>query len=179
LRDILDRHGTNGPATFHRNTTKEPIDGIWITLGLHISEGGYFGFDKVFPNTDHRCLWIDISFSQAFRHNMPSLIWPMARRLTTRDPRIVHNFVNQYKSLIVRHDLHTRANVLEANLKYPLPGVLQREYEAIDKLRMAAVAHAEHKCRKLWMGQVAFSPIISTARLHIKVCHCLRRRQKA
>jgi hypothetical protein len=50
---ILERHGTKGPSTYRRNNSKEPIDGIWITPGLNILEGGYFGLVTVFPNTDH------------------------------------------------------------------------------------------------------------------------------
>jgi hypothetical protein len=31
---ILQKHGTNGPSTFRRNTTRTPIDGIWATQGI-------------------------------------------------------------------------------------------------------------------------------------------------
>lgn len=68
---ILDRHGTSGPATHKRNSTSTPTDGIWASPGLQIDNGGYFGYDEVFHNTDHHCLWIDISFLCAFGHNMP------------------------------------------------------------------------------------------------------------
>jgi hypothetical protein len=55
---------------------------------------------------------------------------------------------------------------------------LQKEYKAIDNLRMAAVTHAEHKCRKLRMGQVFFSPILATARLLIKIWSLLEKKAK-
>ena len=49
---ILDRHGSQGPATHKRNSTSSPIDGIWISPGFDISKGGYLEYDQVFPS-DH------------------------------------------------------------------------------------------------------------------------------
>ena len=94
---IMKRHGLNGPSTFRRNTTNNPIDGIWTSPNIDISTGGYFAYDSVFLNTDHRCLWIDITFVTAFGHNMPIIHKPKARRLHCKDPRIVNNFVRLYK----------------------------------------------------------------------------------
>lgn len=53
---ILEKHGVNGPATHERNSTSTPINSIWKTPGILIDHGGYFGYDEVFPNTDHRCI---------------------------------------------------------------------------------------------------------------------------
>jgi hypothetical protein len=63
---ILERHGTKGLATHKRNSTKCPIDGIWATPGIKIVGGGYFQYDEVFTNTDHRCLWVDLTYEMAF-----------------------------------------------------------------------------------------------------------------
>ena len=67
---IIKTHGPNGPATFRRNNTKTPIDGIWISPSIEVQACGYFDYDSVFANTDHRCLWADVSFVNAFGHNM-------------------------------------------------------------------------------------------------------------
>jgi len=88
---IMEPHGYHGPETFRRNNARNPIDGIWTTPGISISRGGYFQHDEVFLNTDHRCLWVDISYEQAFSHNMPTLFKPKARKLHCRDPRLVNN----------------------------------------------------------------------------------------
>ncbi len=53
---ILEKHGVNGPVTHERNSTSTPINSIWKTPGILIDHGGYFGYDEVFPNTDHRCI---------------------------------------------------------------------------------------------------------------------------
>ncbi len=68
---ILQRHGSHGPATHKRNSTSTPIDGIWITPGITIERGGYFPYDEVVMNTDHRCLWIDVPFSSVFGNDLP------------------------------------------------------------------------------------------------------------
>jgi hypothetical protein len=66
---ILDKHGLQGPATHKRNATSSPIDDIWISPGLEISQGGYFAYDQVIPS-DHRCIWINISFMVAWIGNL-------------------------------------------------------------------------------------------------------------
>jgi hypothetical protein len=107
-------------------------------------------------------------FTQAFGHNMPAIIRPKARRLQSKDPRTVKNFVDCYRKLILDNGILDHVKKLVDQIRYPLPLYLQKEYEELDKFRIAAVATAERKCRKLRMGQVAFSPAISQARLLIK-----------
>ncbi len=75
---ILAKHGTEGPSTFRRNNTNNPIDGIWASPNIEIKAGGYFVYDSVFMNTDHRCLWVDITYVAAFGHKMPVIIKPSA-----------------------------------------------------------------------------------------------------
>jgi hypothetical protein len=69
---VLSRHGIAGPETFHRNKTRTPIDGIWVSQSLVIECSGYLDYDSVILGVDHCCLWIDLSFTAAFGHNMPS-----------------------------------------------------------------------------------------------------------
>jgi hypothetical protein len=66
---ILQRHGKNAPSTYRRNSKNVPIDGIWTSPGITIKAGGYLAFDEVITGTDHRTLWIDISFKTAFGHD--------------------------------------------------------------------------------------------------------------
>jgi hypothetical protein len=73
---ILSKYGTNGPSMIRGNTSRTPIDGIWVSSELQILQGGYLPFDGLINNTDHRCLWIDISYHQAFGHNMPPIVKP-------------------------------------------------------------------------------------------------------
>lgn len=50
---IMARCGMNGPFTFRRNNTKNPIDGIWTSPSISIQAGGYFAYDTLIINSDH------------------------------------------------------------------------------------------------------------------------------
>jgi Reverse transcriptase (RNA-dependent DNA polymerase) len=175
---ILDKHGHNAPSTFRRNNTDTPIDGIWASPGIKIAKGGYFPYDSAFLGTDHRCLWLDISFTVAFGHNMPAIIKPVTRRLHCKDPRIVTNFTKRYETLAKRYKLRERVEALDSIATYPLALEHQYEYETLDKLRCEITASAEKRCRKLRMGQVAFSPQLQKACRCIKAWSLLQKKQK-
>jgi hypothetical protein len=51
-----------------------------------------------------------------------------------------------------------KVSSLLAQASYPLSPDLQQAYKDLDTLRCKITTEAERKCRKLWMGQVAFSP---------------------
>jgi len=175
---IMDRHGKSGPSTFCRNRSTPPVDGIWIPPGLQISPGGYFPYDIPISNMEHRCAWINILFTQAFGHNMPAIIRPKARRFQPKDPWIVKNFVTCYRKMLLDNGILDRVKKLEDQIRYPLPLSFQKEYEELDKFRITAVATAEQKCRKLWMGQIAFSPAIGQTRFLIQAWSLLDKQSK-
>ena len=116
-----------------------PIDGIWATPGIVIQEGGYFDYDSVFINTDHRCIWIDISFATAFGHNMPHISRPAARRLHCNDPRLVKNYVSKYEKFIFQNNLLQLSNDLISNANHPPSPQLKEDFEYIDTLRCKGV----------------------------------------
>jgi hypothetical protein len=62
------------------------------TPGIVIDSGGYFAYDEVFQNTDHKCIWIDVSSITAFGHNMAPL-HKNQPRLHCKDPRLVDNYI--------------------------------------------------------------------------------------
>jgi hypothetical protein len=157
---ILRKHGLSGTSTFKRNMTNTSIDGIWATPGIQIQAGGYFDYDAVFQGTDHRCIWVDITYVNAFGHNIPAIIKPISRRLKCKDPRTVDNFIRNLKQFHTKHNLLSRARKLASDTVYPCPSHVQDEYECLDDLRCTGVRLAERNCRKLRMGQVSFSPEI-------------------
>jgi hypothetical protein len=146
MREILlSRHGTHGPSTYRRNESRTPIDGIWVSPGLDIKAGGYLDYDQFLLNADHRCLWVDISFIQAFSHNMPAIAKPKMCRLNCRNPNIVKNYVNGYEKLASRNRLSEKVLALLSKASYPLSHTLQLEYERTDYIRCQITAAAEKK----------------------------------
>jgi len=164
---ILDRHGMQGPATHKRNSTSTPIDGIWVSSGLDILKGGYFAYDEVVPS-DHRCLWIDVSFVTAFGHNMPPLCKRQPRRINCKDPHLVQNYINLYHKFAKPIDLFKRVQEFEKRAPYMSRSEVIQEYEALDLIRCEATQYAERRCRKLKTGQVAFSPELNESRQRIR-----------
>jgi hypothetical protein len=53
---IMESHGDEGPRTYNRGY--KPIDGIFMTQGLYIVQGGYMPFGMG-TGSNHRCLWLD------------------------------------------------------------------------------------------------------------------------
>jgi len=171
---LLECHGTPA-ATVNSNKQNVPIDRIWCSGGISIKAGGYLPFDAVIPRTNHRTLWIDVSFQNAFGHNMPMLVCPSMRKLQCKDARCIQNFISSYKKFIDKHNLLERAKVLENTITFPASETQIDEYEKLDELRCHAVSLAEGKCRKLKAGQVAFSPTIQLFMRQIRAYNLLSR----
>ena len=70
----------------HDKKKKQAIEGIWVSHGITISQGGYppyhFG-----PKSYHRLMWIKIPHLVAFGGGNPPLGSPAARRLILHHPR--------------------------------------------------------------------------------------------
>ncbi len=159
---IMNKHGCITPSTYRHNNSNAPTDGIWVTPGVEVQVCGYSDFDEVFPGTDHRTLWMDLTFTVAFRHNMPPIIKPLARRLQCSNPCSVDNYNRYYEGYLREHNLLTCASMLESISTYPIT-LEAKEYELLDSFHCKGVARAEWQCQKLHMGQVSFSPALQQA----------------
>jgi hypothetical protein len=176
---ILLHHGMQRPETYKRNKNNSPIDGIWASKEIRITRGGYFDYGQLIPSADHRCVWMDISFQEAFGHNMPPVPRPKTRRLHCRDPRIVLNYTREYEKLATKHILLLWVKKLDQFISYPPTPAMKWEYEAIDSIRIDITKYAERKCIKLRMGQVAFSPELQHASRTIRAVTLLLRKKRA
>lgn len=128
---ILTKHGMSGPSTSGEILLILLLM-VFGSPGLQVQACGYTGYDTIFPNMDHRCLWVDLLCKQAFGHKMPAIVRPPARRLQTKDPRSVKNFIFHYKNLMQDNDIPKKVQLLEDHLQYPLPRHLQQEYKTLD-----------------------------------------------
>ena len=159
---------TQLPNTY--NGGSKPIDTCYGTPGLAIRQIGYANFDEGI-SSDHRCLWLDLDFNATFGNRYP-LQLPRARRLQLANPAVVKKYLNSWKAFIKQHHLSQRAFDLEHScLKAgTMTPTQQAEYEAIDKLRMEGIRHAESRCRKLCMGSVPWTPQLSHTMKAIRWC---------
>jgi hypothetical protein len=85
LRNGIIKDNITSPSTYHKGSY--PIDGIFVSPTITVRQSGYHPFGT-FPS-DHRSLWIDISYNNAFGYQMTNITIPSAQRLKTGDPRIV------------------------------------------------------------------------------------------
>jgi hypothetical protein len=98
LREAISgKHGHQ--ATVCSNLSNAPIDGIWCSNQLQIKASGYLPFHDLLPNTNHRVLYIDMTYEMAFGTNLPRILRPTMRRLKCGEPRCVENFIASYYSM--------------------------------------------------------------------------------
>ena len=170
---LLEKYGP-APNTFEFGS--KPIDGIFMSSTLKIQQGGYLPFgDGV--DSDHRSLWVDIPYSDAFGHNtsIPRLL---ARRLTCKHPAIRDRFISAYEKFVTEHRLLEKTQALLERATYPLSQYDQQMYEWIDQMKMIGIRYAEKQCRKLRMGDVAFSPEVLRWWKTIEAWKLLRKKAK-
>jgi hypothetical protein len=146
---IMEKHGTNAPSTYRRNTNNVPIDGIWASRGIVIQSGGYCAYDEIISGTDHTALWIDISYKTAFGHDGSApIIRPSARQLNNQNPYIRVNFNTRCLELSKKFSIGKCLVHLELNLHGAMTQDQISEYITIDKIRRHHIKIAEAKCRK-------------------------------
>jgi hypothetical protein len=88
---ILERHGVvDAPLTYNQGPV--PIDGIWASLTLGGVKAGYVAFGSAVLS-DHRCLWVNISFQDAFGHVMPPIATAHMHCLKCCDHCVVKKYI--------------------------------------------------------------------------------------
>jgi hypothetical protein len=167
---ILSRHqGKSPPATYNRNLQRQPIDGIWVTPGLRAIGAGYCPFGEGCP-LDHRVLWIDILYEEAFGYKPQLLKYPPIRKLNTKDPRMVKKYNREVKKLLIKTGLAKRLFEVEADSRSNgWSQKHEREYNRIYALHVTLRKQIEHNLRKLRMGKVEWSPKLKQYRLEIEL----------
>ena len=179
LREVLLSKHRDKPtvATFHRNTDGKPIDGIFATRGIKIQAGGYYAFDAE-VKSPHRALWVDIDFESAFGTKLSPSNKAEARRLQTKDPRVVKRYTKKLEQELRRLKLPHRLLLLEREIQAGrITQDQATEYESIYAAILKCKNLAERKCRKFHMGWVPWSPEYQEARDMIEVWVLLRKKK--
>ena len=115
MAEDIQTNNLSMPATQQRGSCL--IDGIFISNTISMIKGGFLPFGE-FPS-DHRAIWMDITFENAFGYKMPNIITPKARRLKSDDPKVRNNWIKLYKNFIAQHNLHTQLFKLEEEVRLP------------------------------------------------------------
>ena len=161
---ITESHGKNGPETYNRGSN--PIDEIFISANLDISACGYL--EHGINCSDHRPIWIDIVKTSALGSKLPPIPFSQARRLKTKDPRIVARYTESLDNYLQSNNFYLRMEKLAQSYSTPLSTGQQEEYEKLDMIREIGMKRAEKKCRHIYLGNCKWSPIFQLARLRIQ-----------
>jgi hypothetical protein len=164
---IFSKHDSSqAPATYYHNHSGKAVDGIWASPCLDLVRGGYLGKQE-FPG-DHRAIWFEILYAQAFGPSLPKIWKPKARRLQLRDPRCVKQFNVEYRRLVLLHNLPQRLYALECSIvNHSMTEAQQQESWDIDISATECEILAEERCRKLKMGRVHYSPATMLPRYQV------------
>ena len=100
------------------------------------------------------------------------------KRLHCRDPRLVDNYIHLYHQFANPLKLFEQVQAFEKLASFLSKNEIAQRYEELDALRCEATTFAEKRCRKLRLGQVAFSPELNMSRLKIQAWLLLIARTK-
>jgi hypothetical protein len=102
LSEAIKLHtGASPGATFFRGS--QPIDGIWISSDLEISNACVMPFG--FGVGDHRAFVLDIPIESLVGENPVKIVRPVSRRLNSRLPKCGEAYTESLESNIVKHRL--------------------------------------------------------------------------
>lgn len=153
-------HQARRQPTYQRGTV--PIDGIFISSTLQLEAGGYMEFGD-FPS-DHRAIWADISYINAFGYKMPDVIKPAMRKLKSNDPIVRNKWIALYKEHLKQYNAFNLQYTCEQMVieNQPIHKILLLQSK-INNIKNEARKYADKHCRKFRTGNVAFSPEVQTA----------------
>ena len=173
LRDlILDFHPQEDPPeTYKWNTQLIPIDGIFASPGISISAGGYCPYDHI-VSSDHRTLWVDITFQTILGHQPPPLARKKCKRFTSSN--LFHR--TAYNNLVLKKykEDNQRVPRLAAWLRAATPtNTTQAKVEANHSLLLdenhRIRKEAGREVRKLRVGTVEWTPEWQEAQDEVKL----------
>jgi hypothetical protein len=175
---ILTKHRDKPTvATYNGNHDRKPIDGIFATRDIKITAGGYYAFNEAIQSP-HRALWVDIDLDSIFGTKLAPTEKAAARRLKTKDPRVVKKYNKILEKELLRLKLPHRLFLLESKVQAgEITWGRTTEYEEVHQSALHCKANAEQKCRNLNMGKVDWSPEYKAARDRLEVWALLRKKK--
>jgi hypothetical protein len=154
IEPLLERYGP-GPETFHTGTTT--IDGVFITGGIRIQQGGYTSHEA--SPGDHRWIWIDVTEQDLLERNRDDHAPPIERRATAKVPSVRHKFNALLETEVHNHNLHVKMEDLysRAQTNRELSKEDEELYDSIEERIKRSVKFSDNNCRKVRRGNIPFS----------------------
>jgi hypothetical protein len=160
LIDALNHSHPHSPrvATCNKNSNNTPIDGIWITPGLTISKAGMTGFGELYPDSDHRLLWIDVDNESLFGFRTPPPAKRPTESLPIRDPKAMSKYNRYVKAQSTFHAIPEKTFALEVKAHdgtfTPEDAI---EYNKVLKIHQDIRKRARRKCRRFYTSNILYT----------------------
>ena len=164
--------------TCDKSYRNRPIDGIWTSPGLDVVQGGMTGFgDFLIRASDHRMLWLDISYDSMLGHS-PSPIPPKPKQIfSIHDPLFIRKYNNYVRKQRNIHRIPEKLATLQTKIN---EGCFTNHDEAIynqlclldDGIR----TQAKRKARPYYAGQVLYSDVIGQDYHEIRLWQLIQKR---
>ena len=149
-----------------------------MTPGLTAVAAGYEPFGDACPS-DHRALWADFTYEDAFGYSPPPLIAPEARRLRTEDPRVTARYNSRVKTALEKEHLPEQLFKLENDAKINGWSIeYQEKYNDIQRRQLKIRKDIELHIRKIKTGEVPWSPKLQRFRTEIELWTMILRKRK-
>eukprot|EP00978_Attheya_sp_CCMP212_P007809 scaffold18161_cov56-Attheya_sp.AAC.6 len=172
---FLDMQGQDMPGTHARGSL--PIDGIFGTAGLKPTACGCTPFDHGIGG-NHRLVWIEFTYVNAFSHRLPALGRPVGQRLKLNDLRVKKSFRLHREKFAKQHNLRKQMFSVESDASYPPSQVEQAKFQGLDPLLVKSIQYADKRCRKIRSGALSSSPVLRQAELRVYLIQGLFKRRK-
>jgi len=162
LQNVFDNPEFPPVPPTHYNGSS-PISTLYSTKSLQIIQTGilqkYTGVKG-----DHKNMFVDISTSSFLGESMYKVVRPELRRLKLDDPRIVKRFL-KYATLHLQHNnILDYSDRLAQQCTFPPTQQMTTNQEILDDQIGRAIAVGLKKCRKLHMGTIPHSAMLSELR---------------
>jgi hypothetical protein len=174
---ILDLHNDlSPPATYNRNTKRQPIDGFWATTGISITRGGYLAFGEGCPS-DHRVIWFDISYSVAFGQRLGAMPPLQPKRLKAKDPRLTKKYHKNVLAKMLSSGFKKRFDAFKLSSQLDWNAGSQIAFNKLNNESTAIRKQVEGTLRKLCMGGMPWSTELQILRDTIELWAMVVRRK--
>jgi len=163
---ILTKHSTQSPpVTFNRNTSRTPIDDIWVSANVDIIRAGYCPFGGAEGmRSDHRMLWIEVDNSSILGKYLPSASSTPRSGLRSDDPRARKRYTKKVHQEYVRREVPKLAKSLQEMVTafqggtITGPEAIIETYESLHLATTAARHSVEARMQCCFVGKVPWSP---------------------
>lgn len=160
LVDALHRHHPHHlrTATCNKNSNNVPIDGIFISPGLHIQAAGMTGFGELYADSDHRLLWVDIHMESLFGCLPPTPDKRPENSLPIRDPRAMKKYNKYVKQQFEIHKIAEKTFALEVKASEGEFSIEDRiQYNNILCIQNDIRRRARKRCRRFYTSQIMYT----------------------